>query len=93
MGAASAAIDTATDIVQCLWERLQPRRLSHGRLAWHHFFPEWLATLRFISGKKDPTLPALRSSSQARRPHGVGSGACDRDVSSSEVKRTAGSHE
>jgi len=36
---------------------------AHGRLAWHHFFPEWLAALRFISGKKDPTLPALRPSS------------------------------
>jgi len=24
--------------------------------SWHHFFPEWLATLRFSSGKKDPTL-------------------------------------
>jgi hypothetical protein len=40
---------------------------SHGRLAWHHFFPEWLAALRFISGKKDPTLPALRPSSRSRR--------------------------
>ena len=43
-------------------------RLSHGRLAWHHFFPEWLASLRFISGKKDPTLPALRPSSRGLRP-------------------------
>jgi len=23
--------------------------------SWHHFFPEWLAALRFISVKKDPT--------------------------------------
>ena len=36
-------------------------RFLHSRLAWHHFFPQWLASLRFISGKKDPTLPALQS--------------------------------
>jgi hypothetical protein len=31
---------------------------AHGRLALHHFFRN--GSLRFISGKKDPTLPALR---------------------------------
>jgi len=44
----------------------------HGRLARHHFFPQWLATLRFTCGKKDPTLPALRPWSQGRWSHAVG---------------------
>jgi len=32
--------------------------------SWHHFFPEWLAALRFTSGKKDPT----RGPHNVRRP-------------------------
>ena len=67
--AAISLCSFSRDVVTSLHNLLPRPGTAHGRLAWHHFFPEWLATLRFISGKKDPTLPALRPSLQG---HGIG---------------------
>jgi len=64
VGAASAATELQAKVAKNRGSGFS-RDTSHGRIAWHHFFPQWLAALRFICGKKDPTLSALRPTTLA----------------------------